>query len=758
MREKRLNIKSAVLIRMAELLYFSMAGVFAFTLANADTVRAEVTKAEPVLFAGHYYQVFSRNEMNWDEAAAFCRDKGGYLASITSAAEDQFTYSYVRQNGYVSVLFGLTDQETEGVWSWQNGENFGYSNWADGEPNGGQSENYAMYYEAFTDGTWNDGAFDVEGILCEWNQKPGLGKEIGYQGHRYQLFRGASSWQEARQYCEKLGGYLAIPDNAGEDKAIYQYVRSNGNRNAYFGIYDKGNNNWVTVKGDSPSYVNWAWGEPSDPEEPYAMYYWKFTDGSWNDGAFSEHTDNGGYDFVCEWGEDAPSVIQSKKDLSKAVLKLSPASFKYNGQARKPKVTVTLNGKKVTASGYSVKYSSNKYVGTAKVTVTGKKGYTGQKTKIFKIKNGGTVVVAFDANGGSVSKKSAKVQYGARYGSLPSATRSGYTLKGWYTKKSGGKAVNKDTQVTSSKAHTLYAVWKKNAAKTETKKKKNTAKTDTKKKNNTAKTEAKKKIYGCVISGCNDAQNGYTKDSATDFYKKLIATKIDGYTVNSSTVKLHIVNAPAPSRNELEEWIIKDFINAKEDDLSFVYYCGHGRGGGENGKGLGISLRDNQYDGYYSYSRFLDYLGQNISGRIVLVVDACFSGGFVKAAADNRKVENRICVMASSLDTQPTDSYLKIGMDLKWPHMLKMAAVIGQAVIDTITKSHHQYHCFTYAIMEGLNWSRKKDFPADTNGDHVVTCYELKQYVSNHMPDVTGEIPRFYLAGGRMTNQPVFGW
>ena len=76
---------------MAERLYFSMAGVFAFPLANADTVRAEVTKAEPVLFAGHYYQVFSRNEMNWDEAAAFCRDKGGYLASITSAAEDQFT-------------------------------------------------------------------------------------------------------------------------------------------------------------------------------------------------------------------------------------------------------------------------------------------------------------------------------------------------------------------------------------------------------------------------------------------------------------------------------------------------------------------------------------------------------------------------------------------------------------------------------------------------------------------------------------------
>lgn len=74
--------------------------------------------------------------------------------------------------------------------------------------------------------------------------------------------------------------------------------------------------------------------------------------------------------------------------ISNCKIKLAVSSVTYNGKAQKPKVTVTY-GKKTLQEGkhYTVKYSSNKNVGTAKVTVTGvsKNGYSGSKTLSFKI-------------------------------------------------------------------------------------------------------------------------------------------------------------------------------------------------------------------------------------------------------------------------------------------------------------------------------------------------------------------------------------
>ena len=81
---------------------------------------------------------------------------------------------------------------------------------------------------------------------------------------------------------------------------------------------------------------------------------------------------------------NAASVVH----ISNCKIKLSSTSVTYNGKAQKPKVTVTY-GKKTLKEGkhYTVKYSSNKNVGKAKVTVTGvkKNGYTGNRTLSFKI-------------------------------------------------------------------------------------------------------------------------------------------------------------------------------------------------------------------------------------------------------------------------------------------------------------------------------------------------------------------------------------
>ena len=66
--------------------------------------------------------------------------------------------------------------------------------------------------------------------------------------------------------------------------------------------------------------------------------------------------------------------------------------------------------------------------------------------------------LTFDANGGKVSPASRKVRYGAKYGDLPTPTRSGYTFDGWCTAKSGGSKVSGDAVMGAGDV-TVYARW-----------------------------------------------------------------------------------------------------------------------------------------------------------------------------------------------------------------------------------------------------------------------------------------------------------
>ena len=71
--------------------------------------------------------------------------------------------------------------------------------------------------------------------------------------------------------------------------------------------------------------------------------------------------------------------ISSKTSGKTFRVKLSKDTYIYNGEYRKPSVKVTAGNKSITARNYTVKYSDNRSVGTATVTVTGKGDYSGYK-------------------------------------------------------------------------------------------------------------------------------------------------------------------------------------------------------------------------------------------------------------------------------------------------------------------------------------------------------------------------------------------
>ena len=66
--------------------------------------------------------------------------------------------------------------------------------------------------------------------------------------------------------------------------------------------------------------------------------------------------------------------------------------------------------------------------------------------------------LTFDGNGGKPTETSRTVAYGSPYGTMPTATRTGYTFEGWYTAKSGGSQVYMSTAMDASNA-TVYAHW-----------------------------------------------------------------------------------------------------------------------------------------------------------------------------------------------------------------------------------------------------------------------------------------------------------
>ena len=139
---------------------------------------AEETQVEG--YTGHLYEFYTLPESEWEsgpitwqQAEKRCEWKGGHLAVIESSTENFLLYSAMKAKGYENAYFGFSDESSEGNWKWVNGTSTSYTNWHSGEPSNQDGiEHYAMFYEKFQDGTWNDadGIIDAGcAYICEWD-------------------------------------------------------------------------------------------------------------------------------------------------------------------------------------------------------------------------------------------------------------------------------------------------------------------------------------------------------------------------------------------------------------------------------------------------------------------------------------------------------------------------------------------------------------------------------------------------------------
>ena len=86
---------------------------------------------------------------------------------------------------------------------------------------------------AFT-GSFN--SLENFGYICEWGDESVAEADdlVEREGHYYQLYCHAKTWEDAEKYCVSVGGHLATITSAGENDFLHQFIVSRGVSNAYF--------------------------------------------------------------------------------------------------------------------------------------------------------------------------------------------------------------------------------------------------------------------------------------------------------------------------------------------------------------------------------------------------------------------------------------------------------------------------------------------------------------------------------------------
>jgi hypothetical protein len=142
---------------------------------------------------GHAYEVIGlAGGISWDDARAAARAAGGDLASLTSAAENNFVfglsdsaaywYNFDAFNSIGPWLGGFQpggSPEPAGGWQWVSGEAFAFSNWSPGQPDNFSGEDRLHYHLTGVGraATWNDiqgsGGVLPRAYVVEYVPEPG---------------------------------------------------------------------------------------------------------------------------------------------------------------------------------------------------------------------------------------------------------------------------------------------------------------------------------------------------------------------------------------------------------------------------------------------------------------------------------------------------------------------------------------------------------------------------------------------------------
>lgn len=239
-------------------------------------------------YAGKAYFVSDR-VMTIADARAYASGAGGYVACIGDSGENAFLATAT--GGGTRLWIGASDKAVDGVWRWDSGEPFVYSNWSPGEPNnGGPIDDEDFCITNYTaPGNWND--IEYDGDVARPSKFHAIFESLPirflgeYNGHMYVVSADKLTMPEARSLASSLGGHVACIATQTENMAVS--LMSGGDERLWIGASDKLQEGvWRWDSGEPFVYSAWASGEPNSGgpigDEDYCIT--NFTaPGNWND-------------------------------------------------------------------------------------------------------------------------------------------------------------------------------------------------------------------------------------------------------------------------------------------------------------------------------------------------------------------------------------------------------------------------------------------------------------------------------------------
>ena len=114
--------------------------------------------------------------------------------------------------------------------------------------------------------------------------------------HKYHVFELSMTWEEAKKYCEELGGHLVTITSEEEYNSVLKLLPKTGEYTYWLGATDiqtKGTWKWITD--EEFSFTKWF---PDKPNNAGDYLFLATSNGvsGWNNGLGTET-----YNFICEW-------------------------------------------------------------------------------------------------------------------------------------------------------------------------------------------------------------------------------------------------------------------------------------------------------------------------------------------------------------------------------------------------------------------------------------------------------------------------
>jgi hypothetical protein len=169
---------------------------------------------------------------------------------------------------------------------------------------------------------------------------PGAVATVPYNGHLYGVYDTVMDWQQAKSYCESIGGHLiTIASQEEQDFFDDTLVDLTTRELHWLGATDEAEEGvWKWVSGEPFAYSNWLRGQPDDSweDENYVnlvakdTYWYSSQVGKWIDVTVSGNIDHN-IGFVCEWDEIPSSIPGSPGTLDSSGS--SGSSGGQNGEA-----------------------------------------------------------------------------------------------------------------------------------------------------------------------------------------------------------------------------------------------------------------------------------------------------------------------------------------------------------------------------------------------------------------------------------------